>query len=235
MHKLILVEDDTSLGYLLSEYLGMKGFEMTWTKNGNEALSHMQANAYDLAVLDVMLPDMDGFELSKKMKSLCPGLPFIFLTARSMKIDVMKGFSMGAVDYLKKPIDEEELVVRIKALLSRLDLANTVEPMATEYRIGSYSLNARNMELVFEKEPIKLTGKECNLLVLLAVNRNQLCSHKEILTTLWDKNDYFNKKSLNVFISRLRKYLAKDPNIRIDNVHGRGFILRILGEEFWSK
>ncbi|HET8737257.1 MAG TPA: response regulator transcription factor [Pricia sp.] len=227
MHKLILVEDDTSLGYLLSEYLGMKGFNMTWTKNGSEALSHMQANAYDLAVLDVMLPDMDGFELSKKMKSLCPSLPFIFLTARSMKIDVLKGFSMGAVDYLKKPIDEEELVVRIKALLSRLDSANPDEPILNEHIIGSYRLNARNMELFFGERSIKLTGKECDLLVFLSLNRNRLCTHREILTTLWDKNDYFNKKSLHVFISHLRKHLTKDPKIRIDNVHGRGFILRI--------
>ncbi len=231
MYKLILVEDDASLGYLLTEYLGLKHFDVTWKKSGSEALSYMQSNAYDLAILDVMLPDMDGFELAKKMKSICPELPFLFLTARSMKIDVLKGFSLGAVDYLKKPLDEEELVVRITTLLTRLAAVATDEFQGSYHTIGSYLLNVATMELSFGQDSIKLTGKECDLLVFLFLNRNQLCTHKEILTTIWDKNDYFNKKSLNVFISHLRKYLAHDKNINIANVHGRGFILQISGQE----
>ncbi|WP_318308129.1 response regulator transcription factor [Flagellimonas crocea] len=224
--KLILVEDDNALGYLLSEYLGMKGFTVTWAKDAKEAIIKTKTNVFDLAILDVMLPDMDGFELSQKIKSINPELPFIFLTARSLKIDVLKGFSLGAVDYLKKPIDEEELVVRINALLSRLVSDREEEEHVSQYQIGDYVLNMDNFELNYKGTPIKLTGKEFDLLALLAKNKNQLCTHKEILTTIWDKNDYFNKKSLNVFISHLRKHLGKDPRLSIVNVSRRGFMLR---------
>lgn len=226
-YKLILVEDDTSLGYLLSEYLGMKGFGVTWTKNAQEALKKIETNVFNLAILDVMLPDMDGFELSQKVKAINPELPFLFLTARSLKIDVLKGFSLGAVDYLKKPIDEEELVVRINALLSRLVSDPDSELQETNFKIGDYTLNTESFELRYNSEPIKLTGKEFDLLTLLAKNMNQLCTHKEILTTIWDKNDYFNKKSLNVFISHLRKHLSRDPRISIVNVNRRGFMLKV--------
>ncbi|WP_228237509.1 response regulator transcription factor [Allomuricauda sp. M10] len=226
-YKLLLVEDDTSLGYLLSEYLGMKGFVVTWAKNAQDGLVKTETNVFDLAILDVMLPDMDGFELSQKIKSVNPELPFLFLTARSLKIDVLKGFSLGAVDYLKKPIDEEELVVRINALLARLVTDPEEEPQVSEYKIGDYMLNTENFELRYKGEPIKLTGKEFDLLTLLAMNQNQLVTHKEILTTIWDKNDYFNKKSLNVFVSHLRKHLAKDVKISIVNVNRRGFMLRV--------
>ncbi|KAB5491529.1 MULTISPECIES: response regulator transcription factor [Flagellimonas] len=226
-YNLILVEDDASLGYLLSEYLGMKGFVVTWAKNGQEALLKTETNVFDLAILDVMLPDMDGFELSQKIKGINPELPFIFLTARSLKIDVLKGFSLGAVDYLKKPIDEEELVVRINALLARLVTETEEVPQLSHYEIGDYTLNTENFELRYKGEIVKLTGKEFDLLALLAMNQNQLCTHKEILTTIWDKNDYFNKKSLNVFISHLRKHLGRDPRLSIVNVNRRGFMLRV--------
>ncbi|GLU44911.1 response regulator transcription factor [Allomuricauda sp. NBRC 101325] len=226
-YKLILVEDDSSLGYLLSEYLGMKNFEVVWAKTAEEAMLKTKSNAFDLAILDVMLPDMDGFELSQKIKGINPELPFLFLTARSLKIDVLKGFSMGAVDYLKKPIDEEELVVRINALLSRLTTSEEEEELASEYEMGDYILNMDNFELRHKGELIKLTGKEFDLLALLAKNQNQLCTHKEILTTIWDKNDYFNKKSLNVFVSHLRKHLGKDSRLSIVNVNRRGFMLRV--------
>ena len=226
-YKLILVEDDASLGYLLSEYLGMKGFNVTWAKNAQEALQKTETNVFDLAILDVMLPDMDGFELSQKVKAINPELPFLFLTARSMKIDVLKGFSLGAVDYLKKPIDEEELVVRINALLSRLVAEESKEPHETNFDIGDYTLNTESFELKYKGESVKLTGKEFDLLTLLTINMNQLCSHKEILTTIWDKNDYFNKKSLNVFISHLRKHLSRDSRISIVNVNRRGFMLKV--------
>lgn len=226
-YNLILVEDDASLGYLLSEYLGMKGFLVTWAKNAQEALLKTETNVFDLAILDVMLPDMDGFELSQKIKGVNPELPFLFLTARSLKIDVLKGFSLGAVDYLKKPIDEEELVARINALLSRLVTETDEAPQLSHYEIGDYTLDTDNFELRYKGEIVKLTGKEFDLLALLAMNQNQLCTHKEILTTIWDKNDYFNKKSLNVFISHLRKHLGRDPRLSIVNVNRRGFMLRV--------
>lgn len=226
MYKLLLVEDDRSLGYLLSEYLKMKGFLVNWADNARQAITLMDEHIYDLAILDVMMPDMNGFELGSQIKLQHPNLPFLFLTARSLKIDVLKGFSTGAVDYLKKPIDEEELVVRIRTLLSRLDKTAGSTPKDTLQFIGKYTLNAVNQELVFEEHRVKLTARESTLLSYLASRQDQLCSYKELLTGIWGKNDYFNKKSLNVYISHLRKHLSADTSLRIENVHGQGFILR---------
>lgn len=225
--KIMLVEDDATLGYLLSEYLIMNGFELFWAKTGVDCLKVLKQNAYDLAILDVMLPDLDGFSLARNITNLYPNLPFIFLTARSLKVDVLKGFSVGAVDYLKKPIDEEELVVRIKALLSRLDKSIHIEEDHEIYNVGDYEFNTLNQELLYDEESIKLTNRESELLKHLVIHKNNLCSHKDILTHIWGKNDYFNKKSLNVFITHLRKYLDKDPKIKLENIHNRGFILRI--------
>ena len=226
-YSILLVEDDPSLGYLLTEYLKMKGFQLTWAKSGKEGLKNIESNYYDLAILDVMMPEMDGFTLAGKIQNVAPELPFLFLTARSLKIDVLKGFALGAVDYLKKPIDEEELVVRIESLLSRLGKKTVVVHEDKNYVIGKYRLNSINQELRFENEVTSLTSREKELLVYLVNNTNQLCSHKDILIHLWGRNDYFNRKSLNVFVSHLRRYLSKDPSIRIDNVHGQGFILKV--------
>lgn len=224
--KIILVEDDPTLGYLLSEYLIMNGFDLFWAKNGVDCLRKLEQNTYDLAILDVMLPDVDGFNLAHSIKNLHPSLPFIFLTARSLKVDVLKGFSVGAVDYLKKPIDEEELVVRIKSLLSRLE-PNEEKQNYETLKLGNYVFNTLNQELIYNDETINLTNRESQLLQYLVIHKNMLCTHKDILNHIWGKNDYFNKKSLNVFITHLRKYLNKDTKIKLENVHNRGFILKI--------
>lgn len=224
--KIILVEDDPTLGYLLSEYLIMNGFDLFWAKNGVDCLRKLEQNTYDLAILDVMLPDVDGFNLAHSIKNLHPDLPFIFLTARSLKVDVLKGFSVGAVDYLKKPIDEEELVVRIKSLLSRLE-PNEEKQNYETLKLGNYVFNTLNQELIYNDETVNLTNRESQLLQYLVIHKNMLCTHKDILTHIWGKNDYFNKKSLNVFITHLRKYLNKDAKIKLENVHNRGFILKI--------
>jgi DNA-binding response OmpR family regulator len=226
-YGLILIEDDLSLGYLLSEYLGMKGFDITWKKTAREGLVAIESNLYDLAILDVMMPDMDGFALAAKIHNLSPRLPFMFLTARSLKIDVLKGFSIGAVDYIKKPIDEEELVARIEALLSRLVKPKENGDQDRNHILGSYVLDSVHQELIHPEGNVTLTGRECELLLYLALHKNELCSHKDILVTIWGKNDYFNRKSLNVFISHLRKYLRHDPSIRLENLHGQGFILKM--------
>ena len=226
-HNIILVEDDPTLGYLLSEYLKMNDFEVSWAKNGANCLKLLELNTYNLAILDIMLPDTIGFDLAEKIKNLYPNLPFIFLTARSLKIDVLKGFSAGAVDYLKKPIDEEELVVRIKTLLSRLDYSTSKTDSNDSYKLGNYVFNTQKQELIYKDEKTALTNRETQLLSYLVNHKNNLCTHKDILTTLWGENDYFNKKSLNVFITHLRKYLKHDLSIKIENIHNRGFILRI--------
>jgi len=224
--KIILIEDDETLGYLLSEYLKMNQFEVFWAKNGVNCLKMLEQNTFDLAILDIMLPDIDGFSLAQNIKNLHPNMPFIFLTARSLKVDVLKGFSVGAIDYLKKPIDEEELVVRIKSLLSRLEPNQEIQNKEI-YRFGNYIFNTVNQELVFKDEIINLTNRESQLLQHLVIHKNTLCTHKDILTQIWGKNDYFNKKSLNVFITHLRKYLSNDTKIKLENVHNRGFILKI--------
>lgn len=229
-HKILLVEDDTSLGYLLTEYLQLKGLAVTWVTNGKKALEKLSSEIFDLAVLDVMMPEMDGFALASQLQKSYPRLQFIFLTAKSLKIDVLKGFSLGAVDYLKKPIDEEELVVRIKALLARISVPAQEGGSEDQYKLGRYTFNSRNQELSVDGEVIHLTSRENELLHFLISRKDQLCSHKDILLSLWGRYDYFNKKSLNVFITHLRKYLEKDSSIRIENVHGQGFILR-AGEE----
>ena len=225
MYNLLLVEDDTSLGYLLSEYLKMKGMELLWVKNPTEVLPLLEERNFDLVILDVMMPELDGFSLGAEIHERYPDIPFLFLTAKSMKIDVLKGFSVGAVDYLKKPIDEEELVVRIETLLTRLGGSPTEEAALPD--LGGYQYDPQNQCLRFEGEEIPLTTRENELLTYLIRHRNRLCSHADILKRIWGRNDYFNRKSLNVFITRLRKLLENDPNLKIENVHGQGFILRV--------
>ncbi len=225
-YRILLVEDDTTLGYLLTEYLQLKGLDVSWATDGKKALDKLGSENFDLAVLDVMMPEMDGFALAGNLQKLYPGLLFIFLTAKSLKVDVLKGFSLGAADYLKKPIDEEELVVRIRALLARNVKNQQLPETGDSYQLGRYTFNHRNQELLVGGEVIHLTTRENELLHFLIIRKNQLCSHKDILLALWGRYDYFNKKSLNVFITHLRKYLEKDGSVRIDNVHGQGFILR---------
>ncbi|WP_047244663.1 response regulator transcription factor [Maribacter thermophilus] len=225
--RLLLVEDDESLGYLLSEYLKIKNFEITWAKDGKAALAELEKSEYDLAILDVMMPEMDGFALGKKINENFRNLPFIFLTAKSLKVDVLKGFHIGAMDYLKKPIDEEELVIRIERLLSRIQSKHPLQEVTDLYKVGKYDFNALNQELSYNGQKVNLTVKESELLKYLVDKQNQLCPHKDILIRLWGKNDYFNKKSLNVFITRLRKYLELDADIKIENVHSKGYILRL--------
>ena len=225
-YRLLLVEDDDTLGHLLSEYLKIKGFDVRWAQFGDAALKLVDLYSFDLIILDIMLPDIDGFSLAEKLSADHHRTPFVFLTARSFKIDVLKGFSLGAVDYLKKPIDEEELVVRINTLLSRYitvddDVAHTL------YQLGRYNFHSVNQQLVIDDQVITLTKRESEILLHLVSNINELCTHKDILTRLWGKSDYFNRKSLNVFISHLRRYLALDARVSIQNLHNKGFILRV--------
>jgi DNA-binding response OmpR family regulator len=228
--KILLVEDEESLGYLLSEYLKMKEFEVTWVKRGREALKCLREDYFDLVVLDVMMPEMDGFTLAREIRQEFEGTPFIFLTSRSLKVDVLKGFSLGAVDYLKKPIDEEELVVRLNTLLQTLSASKKEErsEKSSVMEIGQYAFHPDQQQLIHaDGEVVQLTFRENKLMHLLASRKGELCTHKEILHSIWGKNDFFTRKSLNVFISHLRKYLKRDAAIKIENVHNQGFILRV--------
>ena len=227
-YKLLLVEDDASLGYLLTEYLKMKNFSVIWVKNGKDALKILSEQPFDLCILDVMMPDMDGFKLAENIKQKNITIPFLFLTARSLKIDLLKGYSLGAIDYIRKPIDEEELVVRLNSLLSILK--NTDKNEEEIQKIGNYIYSPSTYELKIYDEKRQLTARESELLLYLWKHKNNICRHKDILNTLWGKNDYFNRKSLNVFITRLRKYLSKDSSIKIENIHNQGFILTLTND-----
>ncbi len=227
-YRILLVEDDTSLGYLLSEYFKLKNFSVVWVKNGKDALSILLKQSFDLCILDVMMPEMDGFKLAENIKLQKIAIPFLFLTARPLKIDVLKGFSLGAIDYIRKPIDEEELVVRINNLLGILK--ETKQKDEELYEIGKYSFTPAKCELKIDDEKRKLTAREGELLLYLLKNENNISRHKDILNNLWGENNYFNQKSLNVFITRLRKYLSKDDSIKIENIHNQGFIMTISNE-----
>ena len=227
-YRLLLVEDDDSLGYVLNEYLNMKNFSVIWVKNGKDALSILSEKPFDLCILDVMMPDMDGFQLAQKINEKNISIPFLFLTARSLKIDLLKGYSLGAIDFIRKPIDEEELVARLNSLLKILK--RNSQSQGESYRIGKYSFSPSTYELKINNEKRQLTARESELLVYLVKNKNNISRHNDILNSLWGKNDYFNRKSLNVFISHLRQYLSKDNSIKIDNIHNQGFILNISND-----
>lgn len=221
---ILLVEDDYSLGYVLKEYLTMHGFEVTLTRDGEEGLKAFESGKFQLCVLDVMMPKMDGFSLAERIKKAAPQLPLIFLTAKSLKIDKLKGFKLGADDYIVKPVDEEELIARINAIIKRSQPA--IETTETEiYQIGKYEFDFDNQRLSKDGETKTMTTKEAEVLLLLCQYKGKILDRQTTLKKLWGETDYFNRRSMDVFISRLRKYLSGDPNVKISNVHGKGFIL----------
>jgi len=222
--SILLVEDDQTLGYILKEYLELKGFGVHWAEDGRKGLRLFDKQRFDLCLLDVMMPEMDGFTLAKRLKKLNTEQPIIFLTAKSMKIDKLKGFDLGADDYIVKPIDEEELVARVRAVLRRTG-AYEAAPEVESYEIGAYQFDVVNQKLVHAGQERYLTEMEAKLLRLFCENKGQLLPRQEVLQSLWGKNDYFTRRSMDVFISRLRKYFAEDEQVQITNVHGSGFIL----------
>ena len=222
--SILLVEDDQTLGFLLKEYLEMRDFQVTWAANGADGLRQFNERDYDLCLLDVMMPAIDGFTLAELIRNRNARVPLVFLTAKSMTADVLKGFKIGADDYIKKPVNEEELVARLTAVLKRTNA--TAPPEKKEnYRIGQYEFDAQNFRLHLNENIRQLTEREADVLRLLVAKKGTLVTRDYVLETLWGKSDYFNRKSMDVFISRLRKYLADDENIKIQNIHGSGFVL----------
>ena len=223
MHtKILLAEDDQTLGYALTTYLEMHGFSVTLQPDGIQARDAFTEQAFDLCILDVMMPKMDGFALASEIKKHNPGVPIIFLTARAMKIDKLQGFHKGADDYIIKPVDEEELIARIHAVLRR---TSTKDHPQAVYEIGALKFDPKTRRLFFEDESLILTEKEASLLILLCEHKNQLLDRKEALEKIWGSIDYFNRRSMDVHLAKIRKYLSRDPHIKITNVHGKGFIL----------
>ena len=216
--KILLVEDDPDLGMVLKQYLEFSDFEVTWISNPEEILKDKKnVENFQLAILDVMLPVMDGFELSKEIRKMS-NIPFLFLTAKGQSIDRILGLKLGADDYITKPCEPEELILRIKNILKRNE---TSEKSAIQ--IGNYSFIPSQFQLIFGNESIQLTEKESELLLLLSKSNQKIINRKEILETLWGENDYFLGRSLDVFMSRLRKYFQKDDRIKFDSIRGIGF------------
>lgn len=222
MYRILFLEDNESFGYILGEYLTMQSFDVTWVKSGEEAINQMNKNAFDLAILDVMLPGVDGYHVAQQIKRDYPSLPFIFLSAKSLKIDALKGFKLGAYDFITKPIEEEILVAKIHALMQQL--SPLPENNAT-YEIGRYIFTPQQSKLFIGEQEIKMTSRESELLELLCKHKNRLLPRNDALRELWKSTDEFSRKSMDVFISHLRKYLNQDERVVIENVHGKGFIL----------
>ena len=223
MHTILLVEDDYSLGYILKEYLEMHKFIIVLAKDGEEGLEVFNRRHFDLCILDVMLPKKDGFTLAYEIKQLNEKMPVIFLTSKALKIDKLKGFRLGADDYILKPVDEEELVARIEAVIRRANASQYDESAC--FSIGKYIFDFTNQVLILENKKQSITVKEAAVLKLLCEHKGRILDRKNALKKLWGESDFFTRRSMDVFISHLRKYLCDDPTVEIKNVHGKGYIL----------
>ena len=225
--KILYVEDDLYLSYVTKDNLELKGYDITFCKDGKEALKTFNKNNFDLCILDVMLPKMDGFSLAREIRKTNEHIPIIFLSAKSMKEDRIEGFVSGGDDYITKPFSIEELIFKIEVFLKRSKVTNNDKKTPKDYKIGKYIFDYKNMLLSFEDDSKRLTIREADLLRYLALNSNKILKKEEILREVWESDSYFNSRSLDVFISKLRKYLKKDPTVQINNIHGIGFILVI--------
>ncbi|MDJ1493450.1 response regulator transcription factor [Cytophagaceae bacterium DM2B3-1] len=227
--KILLVEDDNNLGELLKEYLDLKGYEARLARDGEEAFNLFRKETYDLCIFDVMMPKKDGFSLAKEVRSVDKQIPIIFLTAKSMKEDTLEGLRIGADDYMTKPFSMEELLLRMKAILRRSQSqTNSIEEKKT-FEIGTYLFDYEQQLLKKEDKITKLTTKEAELLKLLCNNLNQTLERSLALRLIWRDDTYFNARSMDVYITKLRKYLKDDPQVEIINVHGTGYRLQVLG------
>lgn len=221
---ILLVEDDPTLGYALSEYLKLEDFTVSWAKNGEEGLRLFKHQSFRLCILDVMMPGMDGFALARKMKETGRQVPFLFMTARNLKVDKLKGFKLGADDYITKPVDEEEMIARIRAILRRT--AGEDDRQEKELTFGKIQFFPERLQVVVAGKATHITDKEGQLLTLLIRSKNQLLPREDAMRSIWGQTDYFTRKTMDVHLYNLRKILRPDTSIEIINVRGKGFILQ---------
>jgi DNA-binding response OmpR family regulator len=225
--KILLVEDDASLGFVIKDNLEINGFHVTLCADGEAAWHTFRQAAFDLCVLDVMLPKRDGFTLAQYIRQYDTLVPIIFLTAKSMKEDKIVGFKTGGDDYITKPFSIEELLLRIEVFLKRSQYAVSQAISKSVFSIGSYTFDYKNLLLIYGTEKRYLTQKEADILQLFCLNPDVTLKREDILNKVWGDDDYFMGRSLDVFITKLRKYLKADPNIEIVNLHGVGFKLEV--------
>lgn len=225
--KILMVEDDQYLGLIVKECFETRGFEVTWCQDGHKGQNAYETEQPDICIFDVMMPEKDGFSLAEEIRKTDKETPIVFLTARSMTEDVIKGFSIGAHDYVKKPFSMEELIVRVQSILDR---AGSSSPALSRniFQLGQYSFDFEKQTLTHPKEKRSLTPREAELLKMLCQNTNAVVDRKAILKKIWGDDSFFNGRSLDVFMTKLRKYLKKDENIRIINLRGEGYKFVVL-------
>jgi len=233
-NRILLVEDDQNFGDVLKSYLEMHDFDVTLATDGVEGLELYHNDEYDLCIFDVMMPKKDGFTLAREIRESDSEMPIIFLTAKNLKEDVLEGFKIGADDYISKPFNSEELLLRIKAILKRSKKVSDLEDDQKEFDLGKFHFNYPLRILSYaengKEAKEKLSPKEAHLLRLFCLRKNDVLSRSEALTKIWGEDNYFTARSMDVFVTKLRKYLKKDPNIEIVNIHGNGFRLLVEGE-----
>ena len=226
--NILLVEDDINFGALLNDFLTLHSYNVVLAKNGIEGLEKFKKSQFGLCVLDVMLPFKDGFTLAKEIREIDKDVPLFFLTAKTLKEDVLKGYKIGADDYLTKPFDSDILLLKIKSIFKRKQLINTREIVKHEFEFAKFKFNSKLRTLQFESEPTtKLSPKENQLLRMLLSYLNDLMPRELALVKIWNDDNYFTSRSMDVYIAKIRKYLSKDPSVEIENIHGEGFRLII--------
>ncbi|MEY2941429.1 MAG: hypothetical protein RJA67_1114 [Bacteroidota bacterium] len=227
--EILVAEDDPNLGLLLTEFLKKKGYAVSWAQNGDEALDLFVKGSFDLCLLDVMMPKKDGFSLAKDIRANHQQVPIIFLTAKSMEEDTLQGFKVGADDYLTKPFSMEVLVARMEAILRRSHSDKSLPSLAEEIALGNYTYIPGKMRLSIGEMELKFTPKENELMKLLCENLGRPVSRSYALKLIWGDDTYFNARSMDVYMTKLRKMLKEDPRVQLLNLHGEGFRLSVEG------
>jgi two-component system, OmpR family, response regulator len=222
--RIFLVEDDLSFGSVLKSYLELNDYSVDWIDDGKYAMEHFRKGVFDICILDVMLPHVDGFTIANEIRQINNTVPIVFLTAKKLKEDVLKGYGVGGDDYITKPFDTDILLCKIKAIIARRDIHDGSKDL---YQIGKFVFNAKLRTLIIGEVEYKLSPKEGQLLELLALNPNELISREMALKKIWGSDDYFTARSMDVYVTKLRKYLSDDPTLVIKNIHGAGFQLLI--------
>lgn len=226
MKTILLAEDDVDFGNILQQYLTLHNFDVVWAKDGKEALEIFKNNNFDICVFDVMMPKLDGFSLAEKVIQQNPEMPFVFLTARNQKEDKLKGLKLGADDYIVKPFEADELILRLQNIIKRTQ-KSMVTTTSDIVKISSYTFNPKQLQLEHKTKTQRLTEKEVQLIQFLYEHKNQLLKREEILSEVWQNDDFFSGRSMDVFISRLRKYFAEDPTIKIESIRGVGLEFKV--------